>query len=210
MSLIFNENDLILFQGASVTDASRLPEYPQSLGNGYVYFTASWLWGMYPQKALRFLNRGVSGNTVPQLLDRWQRDTIDWQPNWVSIMAGMNDALRQMESGRADPQGFEDGYRRLIEWTLDATPAKMIMLESFLLPAKPEWVELRKYLDPLLHIERKLATEYKLLFIPLDGIFANAATRQEISYWTEDGIHPLPSGHALIEQSILRAAGARV
>jgi hypothetical protein len=121
----------------------------------------------------------------------------------------MNDALQQMERGKPDPEGYEAGYRELLDWTLRDTKARIIMLESFLLPAKPEWVKLRTdYLNPILAVQRKLAKEYKLPFLPLDEIFAAAAKRQKISYWSVDGIHPIPSGHALIEQTYLKLVGA--
>jgi lysophospholipase L1-like esterase len=55
---------------------------------------------------------------------------------------------------------------------------------------------------------RRLARAVDAPLIPLDGLFAQAATRREPAYWAEDGVHPTPAGHALIARAWLRAVGA--
>jgi lysophospholipase L1-like esterase len=39
----------------------------------------------------RYINRGISGQTTPQLLVRFRQDVVDLQPRIVFILAGMND-----------------------------------------------------------------------------------------------------------------------
>jgi lysophospholipase L1-like esterase len=53
---------------------------------------------------------------------------------------------------------------------------------------------------------RKLSREYQATLVPLDGVFAQAATRRPPAFWAPDGVHPTPAGHALIAQAWLRAA----
>jgi lysophospholipase L1-like esterase len=48
-----------------------------------------------------------------------------------------------------------------------------------------------------------LAREYEATLIPLDGIFARAATLQKPAYWLHDGVHPTEAGHALIAREWL-------
>lgn len=207
MSLLFQKDDLILFQGASVTAASRDYGTIGAYGNGYVYFTASWLWGMYPALTLQVLNRGVPGNTCQDLLDRWQQDCIDLQPQWVSILNGMNDALQQQAAGHSDPYTFANQYRELIRWTLADTKAKIIILESFNMDVSPDAIARRPYIDPIITATRQVAMEFPVLFQPLDGLFAQGLTEAPAGYWTQDGIHPFPPGHGLIQQAFLRRAG---
>jgi acyl-CoA thioesterase-1 len=38
----------------------------------------------------------------------------------------------------------------------------------------------------------------------LDGIFNSVATQQPPQFWTPDGVHPSPAGHALIAKEWLR------
>ncbi len=54
--MLFKPNDLILFQGDSITDCSRNRQDGASLGNGYAMMAASWLTARYPALRLRFLN----------------------------------------------------------------------------------------------------------------------------------------------------------
>ncbi|HET9111251.1 MAG TPA: GDSL family lipase, partial [Ktedonobacterales bacterium] len=59
-----------------------------------------------------------------------------------------------------------------------------------------------------IQIVRRLAREFGALLTPLDGLFAQAATRREPAFWADDGVHPTPAGHALIAQVWLRTVGA--
>ena len=60
----------VVFLGDSITDAWRLPEY-------------------FPGKP--YVNRGISGQTTPQMLVRFFPDVIDLKPAAVIILAGTND-----------------------------------------------------------------------------------------------------------------------
>lgn len=58
---------------------------------GYALFAASTLLSDYPDKQLKIYNRGVGGNKVYQLRDRWELDTLAIQPDVLSILIGVND-----------------------------------------------------------------------------------------------------------------------
>ena len=64
----------ILFQGDSITDGARTrnQDWNHIMGHGYAYLVSSRLWFDYPKEELMFFNRGISGNKVTDLLDRWQ------------------------------------------------------------------------------------------------------------------------------------------
>ena len=83
----------ILFQGDSITDGNRGRNSDPNhiLGHGYVFLIAARWGAAYPEKDWTFLNRGVSGNTVADLSSRWQADTLDLQPDLLSILVGVND-----------------------------------------------------------------------------------------------------------------------
>ncbi|MDZ7693378.1 MAG: GDSL-type esterase/lipase family protein [Balneolaceae bacterium] len=86
----------ILFQGDSITDAGRNKDMgdannPGALGNGYAFLTAANLRKELYSKNLQCYNRGISGNKVFQLSDRWQEDCLDLEPDVLSILIGVND-----------------------------------------------------------------------------------------------------------------------
>lgn len=206
--MIFHDNDLILFQGDSITDCGRSRTDGASLGNGYAMMAASWLSAMVPGKRLRFLNRGISGNRAKDLRARWQADCLDLKPNWVSILIGVNDTWRRFDSNDATPmEVYETHYRQILQQSKTAGH-KLIVCEPFLLPVPQDRVAWREDLDPKIAAARRLAREFGVIYVPLDGAFAAAATQQSMEVWAPDGVHPTPTGHALIAQTWLRAVQA--
>ena len=87
--------------GDSITDAGRARPVGEGLfdplGRGYVCMVNALLGAVYPERGLRVVNMGCSGNTVRDLKARWQTDVFDLKPDWVSIMIGINDVWRQYD-----------------------------------------------------------------------------------------------------------------
>ncbi len=208
MSLLIKDNAVVLFQGDSITDAGRSREDDAQLGAGYPSMTSAWFSAMYPEKNVRFINRGISGNRVKDLCARWQPDCIGLKPDIVSILIGINDTWRRYDSN--DPtsaEAYEKGYREILTTTSDLG-ARIIILEPFVLPVPADRMKWREDLDPKIDAARRLAREFKAIYVPLDGVFAQAAAVREPAFWAADGVHPTPAGHALISQAWLKAVGA--
>jgi lysophospholipase L1-like esterase len=198
-------NATILFQGDSITDANRNYRNNEMLGTGYVMMTAAWFSAMHPEKNVKFCNRGIRGNGIRELKDRWQKDCLSLRPDIVSILIGINDTLRRCVWNTPTPIGsFETDYRAILEQTRIVLNAQVILLEPFLLHVAKEQLKLREDLNPKIEIVRRLSREFKTLLIPLDKIFAEAAEKKETSFWALDGFHPTLAGHALIAQSWLK------
>jgi len=90
------KDDVILFQGDSITDAGRekdtkTPNTSPMMGSGYVIQAAGELLFKHAEKNLTIYNKGISGNKVYQLAERWNTDCIDLKPNVLSILIGVND-----------------------------------------------------------------------------------------------------------------------
>ncbi|AIQ73823.1 SGNH/GDSL hydrolase family protein [Paenibacillus odorifer] len=207
--MIFQQNDVILFQGDSITDWGRNHEDASSLGVGYAMMVAARLGYLYPEKNLTFINRGIGGNRIVDLQGRWDKDCLDLKPTWVSIYIGINDTWRRFDSGEeTTPKQFEASYRDLIKRTQKSLDAKLVLIEPFVLPVPEDRRTWRQDLDPKIHIVRELAREYGAPLVPLDGLFAAASVKAEPAYWAYDGVHPTPAGHALIADAWLKTMGA--
>lgn len=207
--MLFQQNDVILFQGDSITDWGRNYEDASSLGVGYALMVAARLGYLYPEKNLTFYNRGIGGNRIVDLQGRWDKDCLDLKPTWVSIYIGINDTWRFYDSGqKTTPEQFEASYRDLIERTKSTLDAKIVLIEPFVLPVPEDRKGWREDLDPKIHIVRELAREYGAPLVPLDGLFAAASVKAEPSYWAYDGVHPTSAGHALIADAWLQTVGA--
>lgn len=191
----------ILFQGDSITDAGRDKSDPHHLGGGYPKFAAELIRGRFPGKDFEFLNLGISGDRSRDLLARWQADCIDWQPDVVSILIGINDTWRAFDSNSpTSAQAYEDNVRRLLEDIKAHTKAKILMMEPFLLQNSPDKDAWREDLNPKIMAARRLAREYADAYLPLDGLFATASVRQEPAYWAGDGVHPSEAGARFIAE----------
>lgn len=206
--MLLQNNDIILFQGDSITDAGRDYADRFSLGYGYPLMIASRLGHLFPEMQFTFLNRGISGDRVIDLQNRWDQDCLNLQPDWVSIYIGINDTWRRYDEGEiTTTEQFEAGYRDLLNRTVDKLDAKIIMIEPFVLPVPEDRRIWREDLDPKITVVRDLAREFGARLVPLDGLFAQASVRAEPSYWAPDGVHPSPAGHGLITDGWIRSIG---
>lgn len=205
----FKEKQTILFIGDSITDCGREREDSDSLGNGYANMVAAFFNALHPELRLRFHNRGINGHRVKDLAKRWHNDCIALRPSWVSILIGINDVWRRYDQNDITAiEDFERDYRKILNETQQQIGANLILCEPFLLPCPADREKWREDLDPKIQIVRKLAREYKALYVPLDGLFAASTMLREAEFWAEDGVHPSQPGHALIAHHWLNHTGA--
>lgn len=205
-SSILKEGARILFQGDSITDAGWDRGNPDSWGGGYVMMVASHLSAALPERDLTFRNRGISGNRVYDMEDRWTKDCVELRPTCVSFLIGINDTWRRYDSNLVSPaDDYEASFHRILERTRQETGADIVICEPFVLPVPPDRIAWREDLDPRIAACRRLAVEFNALYVPFDGIFAAAATRRPASFWLPDGVHPSLPGHALMAHAWIKA-----
>ena len=189
----------ILFQGDSITDASRGAQdaADAGLGHGYVYFVAARLTADHPSRRLSFGNRGVSGNKIHDLAARWREDTIALRPDMLSILVGINDTAADMPFDE-----FEAAYDQLLKHTKAELPnVTLVLCEPFaLLPAeaddRPNVWEMN--VRQRARIVERLATKYGAAFVQFQKVFDDARSRAPAAHWLSDGIHPTHAGHQIM------------
>jgi acyl-CoA thioesterase-1 len=205
MTIPFKEGELILFTGDSITDCGRDRNDPLSPGMGYAAMAAGRLGLDHAELNLRFLNTGVSGDRSCDLLARWDADGIDLNPDWVSILLGVNNTWRRYDND--DPTSddvFEVEYRQLLQRLQDKTTAKVVLCSPFLLHTSPLIEQMRGDLDPKICIVKKLASEFDAIWVDFDAAFIAAQARRIPTYWAPDGVHPSVAGHALMADTWIR------
>jgi lysophospholipase L1-like esterase len=206
-TLKISPNATVLFQGDSITDCERNYKSNDSLGQGYVMMISSWYSAKYPEKNVRFINRGRKGDRVRELKSRWQKDFLEVEPDVVSILIGINDILKKDIWNRSTSvESFEKDYRCILEQVRNEIHANLIILQPFLLDAAERYADLRKELSMQIKVVEELSKEFDAVFIPLDTIFYEASVKRASFFWANDGVHPTLPGHALIAQSWLRIA----
>jgi acyl-CoA thioesterase-1 len=209
MGTIIENHAVVLFQGDSLTDGGRNREQPDELGRGYALMAAAQFSAKYPGSGVRFVNRGKGGDKVADLQRRWREDCLELRPTWVSILIGINDTWRRYtENNPTSADAYESGYRELLEQAQGGMGAKLVLIEPFLFPNYPDHDRWREDLNPKIDIVRRLAREYGAALVPADGLFAQACAKAEAAYWSYDGVHLHPAGHALLANAWLRAIEA--
>lgn len=215
LSSIFNPGARILFQGDSITDGGRGRGNDQNhiLGHSYAFLVAAKYGAAYPERELTFLNRGISGNKIPDLAKRWQTNTIDLKPTVVSILIGVNDIWHPLNAGQeVSAEKFEEGYDKLLAETVAALPdAKIILCEPFITRGKAnseKWEVWQGHAQRFQGIVAKLGDKYHVPVVKLQHVFDEACKRAPAEYWVFDGVHPTYAGNQLIADEWVRVATA--
>jgi len=199
-------NSVILFQGDSITDAGRSREDDSWLGDGYPSNVNELLEDRFPELNAKVLNRGISGNRAIDLVNRWQEDCIELNPDYVRILIGVNDTWRKYDSNdETSADLFRERLKTILEATFAKTSAQVILLNPFLLDVNDNIVKMRDDLCLKQAAVAELAKEYGTKFIDLDKIFRDASKKYSPSYFSLDGVHPSFAGHALIAEEWLKA-----
>jgi acyl-CoA thioesterase-1 len=205
--MILKSDDRILFTGDSITDAGRTAEQPFGV-NGYVAMTVARLQAHFASSRMYLFNRGISGNRVSDLLGRLDNDLIELRPTVISIMIGINDTWRRYDSNNPSSiEDYESQFRTILTRIRRELTARVVLIEPFVLHVPADRAAWREDLNPRIDAVRRLAVEFSTDLIPLDGLFAQAATQAPAEFWAHDGVHPSPAGHQLIAQAWLRNAG---
>ncbi len=160
--------------------------------------TEGWL-DIYPEffDGKPYINRGISGQTTPQMLVRFRADVIDLQPKAVVILAGTNDI-----AGNTGPSTVKMIADNIFSMAELATEHNISVIISSVLPVyKYSWIE--KELDPVPIISR------------LNAIIKNHALKHGHTYldyysemvddrmglmekYTTDGVHANKDGYRLM------------
>jgi lysophospholipase L1-like esterase len=209
MSLVFNARSKLLFIGDSITDCGRRDDAEQ-VGNGYVRMIRDWLAAKDPANAPVVINRGISGNKIPDLEKRWQRDVLDERPDVLSIYIGINDVWHGLAPNRAgcEIDDYLRGYQSILSQTQQALPSCDIILcePSVIWPPAP--AEGNERLAPYVRAVHELAGQFKVdCVIPLHSAFNAARDARPDIPWTRDGVHPTSFGHTLIARTWLATTG---
>lgn len=204
---------VVLFQGDSITDAGRNREKQQandaqSFGNGYALMAGASLLEQFPGQQLSIYNRGISGNKVYQLAERWQADCLDLKPSVLSFLIGVNDYWHKRNGhydGNVDV--YEADFRALLKRTKEALPdVQLVICEPFSVDGGSAigdgWQD---EFTPYREAARRLADEFNTRWVPFHSLFIEALEHAPAAYWCPDGVHPSMAGAQLMAQAWLKA-----
>jgi lysophospholipase L1-like esterase len=169
--------DRVIFMGNSITDfwINNMPEF--FAGKSYI-------------------DRGISGQTTPQMLIRFRQDVIDLKPKVVVILAGINDI--NGNTGPSTLEMIEDNLKSMVEIS-QANNIQVIL--STVLPCDSIYV--RPDLHPAERVVqlnvwiKKYSSDKGCGYIDYFSSLANERNGLKKEF-TNDGIHPNKSGYAIM------------
>jgi lysophospholipase L1-like esterase len=167
--------DRVVFMGDSITDFWNIA-------------------ASFPGKP--YINRGISGQTTPQMLLRFRQDVIDLKPKVVVILAGTNDL-----AGNTGPETLEQIEGNLASMAELATVHHIRVVLCSVLPAFDyPW---RPGLDPAPKID-KINAWMKAYAAEKGEVYVDYHTAMKDerdglpATLSKDGVHPLPAGYAMM------------
>ena len=154
-----------------------------------------------------FINRGIGGQTTPQMLLRFRADVIDLKPKAVVILAGTNDI-----AGNTGPMTLEEIRDNIISMSELAKANGIKVIISSVLPAYDYiW---RPGLEPNIKIPmlnamlKKYAKTNGIIYLDYFSAMTNGRDGLPKDL-AEDGVHPTTKGYAimkpLVEEAISNA-----
>lgn len=143
-----------------------------------------------------YINRGISGQTTPQMVLRFHQDVIALKPKVVIILAGINDIAEN--TGPSTLEQIEDNFASMTEMATangikvvlcSVLPAVNFSWHPGMTPA-PRVVELNKWI-------KNYAAEKHVVYVDYYTPLADERGGLPASL-SRDGVHPLPAGYAMM------------
>lgn len=203
-------NSTLVMIGDSITDCGRARPVGEGggIGDGYVRFVDATLGTLYPGSKIRVLNTGISGNTVRDLVQRWQTDVLDLKPDWVSVMIGTNDVWRQFDQPKQPAAGvpldeYRDLLNRLVGQTFPHVQGVVLCTPFFIEPLKSD--AMRSRMDEYSEVVRATAKAHNCILVDTQDAFDKLLVSQHSSAISWDRVHPNATGHMAIAKAFLDA-----
>ncbi len=208
MDFQVKDGQKFLFIGDSITDCGRRGE-SAPLGNGYVRIFKDMLLANFPERKVEFINKGIGGDTVFGLRQRWEDDVILCKPDWLSILIGINDVHRVMRKGldweKMDPAGYRALYDEVLKKTKEQLKCRIILIEPFYITVNKTdgWRgevsrELRAYRKAVAELSKKYGT----LMIKTQDIFDKQLKYRDSETFSPESVHLNQTGHTVMANAL--------
>jgi lysophospholipase L1-like esterase len=195
------KGDRLVFLGDSITQGGAAP-------GGYVTLVREALDRDHKDLDVEVIGAGISGNKVPDLENRLDRDVISKKPSVVVIYIGINDVWHS-QNGRGTPKDvYEKGLHSLIE-RITKAGARPVLCTASVIGEKTDGTNpLDKMLDEYCNISRQVAKETKTQLIDLrqaflDYLKEHNKENKDRGILTSDTVHLNSAGNKFVAQQML-------
>ena len=211
MTTKLKSGETILFIGDSITDCGRRDQFAP-LGCGYVKMFTDLLTIREPAKRVRVINKGISGNVVTQLQERWTDDVMRHRPDWLSVKIGINDLHRTLAGSpeAVPPRRYAEAYDEILARTVKKLPkCRILLIDPFYISREASTHSKRR--DVLRLLPKYLATvhrmsrKYRTHLVKTHAMFQKLLAHYEPDTFCPEPVHPNPTGHLAIAEAVYNA-----
>lgn len=199
------KGERIVFLGDSITQAGAGP-------GGYVSLVRDAVSAALPDAGVEVIGAGISGNKVPDLERRLDRDVLAKKPTTVVIYIGINDVWHSQRGQGTAKDVYEQGLRSLVE-RIRAAGGRVILGTPSVIGEKAAGTNpLDAMLDEYAAITRTVATDLKTGLVDLRKAFvahlaAHKQDQADRGLLTNDGVHLNAAGNRFVADRMLEALG---
>jgi lysophospholipase L1-like esterase len=190
---------------APAADEQRVVFYGDSITDAWGHRPSAW--PFFPGKP--YLDRGISGQTTPQMVVRFHQDVVNLHPRVVVILAGINDVAGN--TGPMTPEMTEDNLRAMVEMA-KANGIKVVM--TSILPAGDfPW---KRGMEPAGKVRalnqwlQGYSKDQGIVYVDYYTPMADESGAMKPGL-SSDGVHPTAAGYAIMaplaESGIAKALG---
>ncbi len=168
----------VVFMGNSITDA--------------------WI-NIHPEffEGKPYVDRGISGQTTPQMLIRFRQDVVDLNPAAVVILAGINDI-----AGNTGPSTLEMTMNNIMSMAEIAKTNKIKVVLCSVLPANQiSWRPEKKPADDVIELNKMIKSYAQSQNIPYVDYYSAMVDNEKglKEKLAKDSVHPNLDGYKIME-----------
>jgi len=198
------KGEKIIFLGDSITAGGNQPK-------GYVTLIKNALAEKHKDSGIEVINAGISGNKVPNLQGRLEKDVLAKKPTLVVIYIGINDVWHgeKNPANGTSKEKFEAGLKDIIG-KITAAGGRVVLCTPTVIGEKTGGANsLDAKLDEYADISRAVAKELKLPLCDLrqafvDHLKASNADNKDRGVLTTDRVHLNEAGNKLVADTMLK------
>ena len=199
------KGDRVVFLGDSITQGG------DSHDKGYVRLIRKALTEKHADLGIEVIGAGISGNKVPDLQRRLEKDVLAKKPTIVVIYIGINDVWHgEKDPTRGTmPDAFTAGLKDVIGRCTSAGATVVICTPTLIGEKKDGANSLDKQLDEYSDLSRNLAKELKLPLCDLrkafvDHVKDHNSDNAEKGILTSDRVHLNDAGNKFVADTMLK------
>ena len=196
-----NKPKRVIFFGDSITELG-------AVDRGYIKLLGEMLVEEGFSGQFDLIGAGLSGNKIPDLQQRLQKDVISKEPDLVIIYIGINDVWQKSVGSGTDEDEFAKVYKSLIS-KIEETGAEVVLCTPTVIgERKANANEFDADLNHYAEIVRQLAADHHTGLVDLRNIFVrynlkHNSKNQDMGILTNDGVHLNKKGNQVVADAML-------